>query len=59
LTPSRFASAASFLNTATDLRKSLRSKMKVPQFFFKRMYLQSNGFCGYDVSLDRNEEVEV
>ncbi|KAF2866232.1 hypothetical protein BDV95DRAFT_585185 [Massariosphaeria phaeospora] len=23
------------------------------------MYLQSNGFCGYDVQLNRNEEVEI
>jgi hypothetical protein len=49
LTPSRFTSAASFLNTATDLWKSPRSKMKIPQFFFERMFLQLNGFCGYDV----------
>jgi hypothetical protein len=51
-------SAASFLNTAADLQKSLRSKIKIPQVIVKRMYLQSNGFCGYDVWLDGNEEVK-
>jgi hypothetical protein len=46
------------LSTAPELQENLRDKLKIPPFFFDRMYLQSNGFCGYDVWLDKNEEVE-
>jgi hypothetical protein len=46
------------LSTAPELQENLRDKLKIPLFFFDRMYLQSNGFCGYDVWLDKNEEVE-
>jgi hypothetical protein len=58
LTPIRFATAASFLNAAPEVQESLRSKLSIPHFFFDRMYLQSNGFSGYDVWLDQNEKVE-
>jgi hypothetical protein len=46
------------LSTAPELQEKLRDKLKIPQFLFDRMYLQSSGFCGYDVGLDKNEEVE-
>ena len=58
LTQNRFTSTKSFLNTAPELHESLRSKLNIPQFFFDRMYLQSNGFSGYDIWLNQNEEVE-
>ena len=58
LTPERFATAKSFLSTAPELQEKLRGKLKIPSFFFDRMYLQSGGFFGYDVWLDKNEEVE-
>lgn len=58
LIQNRFTSTKSFLNTAPELHESLRSKLNIPQFFFDRMYLQSNGFSGYDIWLDQNEEVE-
>jgi hypothetical protein len=53
-----FASAKSFLGTAPKLQEDLRDKLRIPTFFFDRMYLQSSGFCGYDVWLDKSEEVE-
>lgn len=53
-----FASAKSFLSIAPKLQENLTGKLKIPLFFFDRMYLQSSGFCGYDVWLDKNEEVE-
>jgi hypothetical protein len=58
LTPERFATAKSFSSTAPELQEKLRGKLKIPSFFFDRTYLQSSGFCGYDVWLDKNEEVE-
>lgn len=53
-----FASTEAFLSTTLELQETLRSKLKIPSFFFDRMYLQSSSFCGYDVWLDKNEEVE-
>ncbi|KAF2625513.1 hypothetical protein BU25DRAFT_460243 [Macroventuria anomochaeta] len=53
-----FASAKSFVSTALQLQEKLRGKLEIPSFFFDRMYLQPSGFCGYDVWLDKNEEVE-
>jgi hypothetical protein len=47
------------LSTAPELQEMLRGKLKIPSSFFDRMYLQSSGFCGYDVWLDKDEEVEV
>jgi hypothetical protein len=41
-----------------ELQKDLRDKLKIPLFFFDRMYLQLSGFCGYDVWLGKNEEME-
>ena len=41
-----------------ELQKDLRDKLKIPSFFLDRMYLQSSGFCGYDVWLAKNEEVD-
>ena len=58
LTPERFATAKSFLTTAPELQEKLRDKLKIPTFFFNRMYLQSSGFCGYNVWLDKDREVE-
>jgi hypothetical protein len=55
----RFATAISFLSTAPELQETLRGKLKIPSSFFDRIYLQSSGFCGYDVWLDKDEEVEV
>ncbi|KAF1345612.1 purine and uridine phosphorylase [Lizonia empirigonia] len=52
-----FASAKSFLSTTPKLQESLRGKLKIPSFF-DRMHLQSSGFCGYDVWLDKNEDLE-
>ena len=46
------------MSTTLELQETLRSKLKIPSFFFDRMYLQSSSFCGYDVWLDKNEEVE-
>jgi hypothetical protein len=46
------------LSTSPELQEKLRGKLRIPLFFFDRMYLQSSGFCGYDVGLDKNEEVE-
>jgi hypothetical protein len=54
----RFVSTKLFLNTAPDLQKSLKDKLRIPPFFFDRMYLQANGFCGHDVWLDKDGEVE-
>lgn len=36
----------------------LKHKLKIPELFLDRMCLQSNGFSGYEVSLDQHEEVE-
>ena len=58
MTPARFASVGSFLSTAPELQRNLSDKLKIPSFFFDKMYLQSSGFCGYDVWLDKKEEVE-
>jgi hypothetical protein len=57
--PERFATAKSFLSTAPEFQKELRGNLKIPSFFFDRMYLQSSGFCGHDVWVDKDEEVEV
>jgi hypothetical protein len=47
------------LSTAPELQQKLRGKLKIPSFFFDRMFLQSSGFCGYDIELDKKEEVEL
>lgn len=46
------------MSTAPELQEKLGDKLKIPSFFFDRMYLQSSGFCGCDVELDKNKEVE-
>lgn len=53
-----FGSTKSFLNAEPGLQESLRSKLNIPRSFFDGMHLQSNGFCGYDVWLGQNEEME-
>ncbi|OAG08765.1 uncharacterized protein CC84DRAFT_1204042, partial [Paraphaeosphaeria sporulosa] len=53
-----FTSTNSFLSTVPGFQKELKSTLKIHQFFFDRIYLQSNGFCGHEVWLDDNEKVE-
>lgn len=54
----RFASVKSFLGTPPELQTKLKHALKIPDLFLDRMYLQSNGFSGYEVSLDQDQRVE-
>ncbi|KAI8930739.1 hypothetical protein NX059_012347 [Plenodomus lindquistii] len=54
-----FATTTSFVNTAPQIRKTLEKELGIPPLFFERLYLQSNGFAGHDVRLNRDDKVEA
>lgn len=45
--------------TPPELQTKLKQKLKIPDLFLDRMCLQSNGFSGYEVSLDQDQGVET
>lgn len=57
ITPT-FTSTESYLKNPPKLRGELESQLRIPQMFFDRMYVQSNGFAGHSASLSDNEELE-
>jgi hypothetical protein len=54
----RFTSTKCYLDNSPKLREELENKLRIPQMFFNRMYVQSNGFAGHKAWLDDNEEVK-
>jgi hypothetical protein len=58
LTFRRFASTDSFLQASPELRNKITQKLTIPPFLFNKMYLECNGYSGFDFRLDQKNEIQ-